>query len=89
MTLEDFNALTPEEQQIILNDHASLSERVGNLEAERDSFRTENESLIRQAEESKEELKKTKEMNYTLTRQLNVSDRVKKSAEELLSEAFN
>lgn len=82
MTYEEFSTLSAEEQAAVFID----SRTVDDLTAERDSYRTENEQLQQQLAELKEDNRKTKEMNYTLTRKLSVEPR--KTAEEYLNEMF-
>lgn len=82
MTYEEFSTLSAEEQAAVFID----SKTVDDLTAERDSFKTENEQLQQQLAELKEDNRKTKEMNYTLTRKLSVEPR--KTAEEYLNEMF-
>ena len=82
MTYEEFSTLSAEEQAAVFVD----SKTVDDLTAERDSFKTENEQLQQQLAELKEDNRKTKEMNYTLTRKLSVEPR--KTAEEYLNEMF-
>lgn len=82
MTYEEFSTLSAEEQAAVFID----SKTVDDLTAERDSYKTENEQLQQQLTELKEDNRKTKEMNYTLTRKLSVEPR--KTAEEYLNEMF-
>lgn len=57
------------------------------IEAERNSLRTENEQLRADAATRAEELKKTKELNFTLARKIDTSSK-KQSAEEIMNEIF-
>lgn len=82
MTYDEFMALSEEERRAAY----IAQETVADLEAERDSFRTENDQLKASSAAAAEELKKTKELNYTLARKVNVAPT--KSAEEYLHEAF-
>lgn len=82
MTYEEFSTLSAEEQAAVFVD----SRTVDDLTAERDSYKTENEQLQQQLAELREDNRKTKEMNYTLTRKLSVEPR--KTAEEYLNEMF-
>ena len=88
MTLEEFNALTPEEQTAILTDRDNLTAQVDNLTAERNSFETENKGLTEQVEKLTKEIATTKEMNFTLTRKLNLDNHSNKPTDELLHEMF-
>ena len=47
---------------------AKQNKTIETLTAERDSFKTENEKLVTSEKELREELKKTKELNFTLSR---------------------
>lgn len=47
---------------------ANQNRDIESLTAERDSFKTENEKLLETEKELREELKKTKELNFTLSR---------------------
>lgn len=86
MTVEEFNALTPEEQTAILTSAADMDRQIQELTAERDSLRTENEEFSKRIASTSEELKKTKELNYTLAR--HASAEPVKDTEELLAEMF-
>lgn len=59
MTAEEYEA-TIEKQNKTISD----------LEAERDSFKSENEKLTAAEKELREELRKTKELNFTMSRQV-------------------
>ena len=82
MKYEDFKALTEEEQEAAYID----SSRFDDLEAERNSFKDENEALTKRNQELQEELRKTKELNFSLSRK--VAAEPKKSAEEIMNELF-
>lgn len=47
---------------------ATQNKDIESLTAERDSFKAENEKLLETEKELREELKKTKELNFTLSR---------------------
>lgn len=72
MKLEDFNNLSDEEKSTFLESMNGLQQKVDDLTAERDSFKTENTSLIEQNAASTKELKATKELNFTLARKINI-----------------
>ena len=72
MNLEDFNALTDEEKQTYLSSFDNAQKSIDDLTAERDSFKTENETLAKQIEQNNKELKATKELNFTLARKVDV-----------------
>ena len=56
------------------------------MEAERNSFQKENDLLRKEMAELKTEMKKTKELNFTLAR--SVKTEPEKSAEDILHEMF-
>lgn len=86
MKLEEFNNLSDTEKETYLG---SIDESViTDLEAERDSFKTENEQLQKDIAALKEENKRTKELNFTLGRKLNVEGQQQKSAEDILHDMF-
>lgn len=64
------------------------SEEIGNLEAERDSFKEENENLKSESKKLTEELSKTKKLNFTLARTLDTGSK-SESAEDILSKMFD
>lgn len=82
MKLEDFNALTDEEKATFLNSIDGQQKQIDDLTAERNSFKTENETLSKQIEANNKELKATKELNFTLARKINTG--VKEDPEETL-----
>ena len=74
--------MTPEElAALIENQNATIAD----LEAERNSLKAENEQMLEARKKIEEELRKTKELNFTLSRQVGHSQ---KSTEEILSEMF-
>jgi deoxyhypusine synthase len=83
MTYDELMAMSEEDRR---NAFESEVSRIGDLEAERDSFKNENETLLSSNKKLEEELKKTKELNFTLGRKVNTAGQ--KSAEELLNELF-
>ena len=82
MKYEEFAVLSAEEQAAVF----ISSETLDDITAERNSLQTENEQLQQQLAELREDNRKTKEMNYTLTRRLSAGPA--KSAEEYLNEMF-
>lgn len=58
---------------------------IRDLEAERDSLKEENEQRREAQKKIEEELQKTKQLNFTLSRQVGHEQ---KSAEEILAEMF-
>lgn len=86
MKLEDFLKLTPEEQTAALTSAADMERQIRELEAERDSLKAENETLSGSLSGAQQELKKTKELNYTLARQ--ISRDPQQDAESVLHNMF-
>jgi len=72
MKLEDFNNLSDEEKATYLASMDGVSKQLEDVTAERDSFKSENSSLIEQNTAANNELKATKELNFTLARKINV-----------------
>ena len=87
MEYEEFTRLTAEEQKALFETMDEKSVLYDDMEAERDSFKTENEKLTGELSELKSEMKKTKELNFTLARR--VSHDPPKSAEDILHDMFN
>ena len=73
MKLEDFNALSDEEKTNYLSGIETDQKKIDDLTAERDSFKTENDSLRSQVEQTNKELKATKELNFTMARKINTA----------------
>lgn len=71
-----YDSLTQEELIELLN---SQDNKISELEAERDSFKEENEALKIRDTEREQELANTRKLNYTLARQV---DTKKKSTFE-------
>ena len=86
MKYEEFMKLTEEEQNAIFTSMDDKAILFDDMEAERDSFKSENDKLKAELLESKTEMKKTKELNFTLARQ--VKSEAPKSAEDILHEMF-
>lgn len=81
MQLEDFLKMTPEEQTAFLTSAADAQRTIEDLTAERDSLKTENDTFTQQLAANNEELKKTKELNYTLARQISREPAIDEDAE--------
>lgn len=73
MKLDDFNALTDEEKTTYLSSVENSQKSIDDLTAERNSFKTENDNLRAQLDTSSQELKATKEMNFTLARKVSAA----------------
>ena len=65
----------------------SAAGQISDLEAERDSFKEENEKLKADYNKSSEELQNTKKLNFTLARTLDVSGKTK-GVEDTLHDMF-
>ena len=88
MTYDDFSKLTQEEQKALFENMDEKAVLFDDMEAERDSFKTENEKLIKEAGDLRTEMKKTKELNFTLARTIGRDDKPEQSAEEILHDMF-
>lgn len=71
MKLDEFNLLSDEEKTAYLTSIETTQKSLDDLTAERDSFKTENDKLKTDFEAANNELKATKEMNFTLARKIN------------------
>lgn len=87
MKRDEFLELTEEEQAAFLQSQEEEAGRISDLEAERDSFKSENAILKTEREKLEKELKSTKELNFTLSRRMDNSAG-NKSAEEIMNELF-
>lgn len=87
MTYEEFKTLTEEEQKAIFTSLDEKGVLFDDMEAERDSFKNENEKLRTENSDIRSEMKKTKELNFTLARSVKTDP--PKSAEDILHEMFN
>lgn len=86
MTYDEYKALTEEEQNALF---VSMDEKgilFDDMEAERNSFKTENDALRKELSDLKSEMKKTKELNFTLARSVQAAP--VKSAEDIIHEMF-
>ena len=70
MKLDEFNTLSEEEKTAYLTSIETAQKSIDDLTAERDSFKTENETIKSQLEANNKELKATKELNFTLARKI-------------------
>lgn len=82
MTYDEFRTLSEDDQRAAFIESASIDD----LTAERDSFKNENDALSAENKRLQEELRKTKELNFTLARK--VSTEPKQSAEEVMNVLF-
>lgn len=77
--------MTEEELEKLVNE---LNTTIKDLTADRDSLKKENESLTAQQEKIEKELASTKEMNFTLARQVGKVGSEKKSLDDMLKDFF-
>ena len=75
MKLEEFNAMSEDEKAAYLQTAADNTKALSDMTAERDSFKNENEQLKQDIDNNSKELKATKELNFTLSRKINVADK--------------
>ena len=87
MELKEFKELSEEDQSALLTKLNETAILYDDMEAERDSFKNENEKLQKEITDLKSEMKKTKELNFTLAR--SIKREPDKSAEDILHEMFN
>lgn len=87
MELKEFNELSDDDKSALLTKLNETAILYDDMEAERDSFKNENEKLQKEISELKTEMKKTKELNFTLAR--SIKREPDKSAEDILHEMFN
>lgn len=86
MTYDEYNSLTDEEKSAVYSAMDEKAILFDDMEAERDSFKNENDNLRKEIAELRTEMKKTKELNFTLAR--SVKTEPEKSAEDILHEMF-
>lgn len=77
--------MTQEQLADLIKDAAG---QISDLEAERDSLREENQSLKDEQKKTGEELQRTKTLNFTLARAIDISKGKQASAEETLHDMF-
>lgn len=70
MNLEDFNKLTDEEKSAMLAASDKASADLKEREIEIESLKNENTTFKETITKQEEDLKKTKELNYTLARNM-------------------
>lgn len=87
MKLDHFKNLTEDEQAKYLEGCESLETTIKDNEAEISSLRSENETLKSGTTKLEEDLKKTKELNFTLGRQIDTSKN-QASFEDTLHDCF-
>ena len=84
LDITNISDMTEEQLRNLLQ---SAADQVQNLEAERDSFKEENEQLKENEKKLSNELQNTKKLNFTLARSLDTSGRTK-GVEDTLHEMF-
>ena len=89
--MDENNTILQEEQpeevnyEVLYNNAANV---IKELTAERDSLRNENDKLRTSEQHAIAESAKARELNYTLSRQLNLNQEVEKSIEQQMAEMF-
>lgn len=73
MNLEDFNKLTDEEKSAFLTSSEKTAQDLKDREIEISSLKTENDTFKETITKQEDEIKKTKELNYTLARNMDSS----------------
>lgn len=84
LDITNISDMTEEQLRTLLQ---SAADHVQNLEAERDSFKEENEKLKENEKKLSDDLQQTKKLNFTLARSLDTSGRTK-GVEDTLHEMF-
>ena len=87
MTLEFFNNLSEDEKTAFLQGAEANETLLKDNEAEISSLKSENETLKAGSTKLEDELKKTKEMNFTLARQID-TDKNRPTFEDTLHDCF-
>lgn len=87
MTLDHFNNLTDDEKAAALQSFEALETLNKDQEAEIASLKKENETFKAGTEKLEHELKETKELNFTLARQVDTSH-IRPSFEDTLHDMF-
>lgn len=89
MNREEFLNLTAEEQDAFLTAEETTAAAAADLEAERDSLINENRELRAAQQQTAAELKKTKELNFTLARQVSTgAGSLRQEAEDIIHDMF-
>lgn len=84
LDITNISDMTEEQLRNLLK---SAADQVQNLEAERDSFKEENEKLKENEKKLSDDLQQTKKLNFTLARQVDTSSK-KASVEDTLHAMF-
>lgn len=90
MTYDDFMSLeTDDEKRKVFQALDDAGVLYDDMEAERNSFKDENEKLREEIKDLRSEMKKTKELNFTLARTVDQSKGREMSAEDILHDMFH
>lgn len=73
MNLEEFNKLTDEEKTALLSSYKETEDNLKEREIEIESLKNENNTFKETITKQEDDLKKTKELNYTLARNMDTS----------------
>ena len=84
LDITNISDMTEEQLRNLLQ---SAADQVASLEAERDSFKEENDTLKENETKLSNELQQTKKLNFTLARSLDTSGKTK-GVEDTLHEMF-
>ena len=84
LDITNISDMTEEQLRNLLQ---SAADQVQNLEAERDSFKEENEILKENEKKLSDDLQQTKKLNFTLARSLDTSGKTR-GVEDTLHEMF-
>ena len=84
LDITNISDMTEEQLRTLLQ---SAADQVASLEAERDSFKEENDNLKENEKKLSDDLQQTKKLNFTLARSLDTSGRTK-GVEDTLHEMF-
>ena len=84
LDITNISDMTEEQLRTLLQ---SAADQVNNLEAERDSFKEENEILKENEKKLSDDLQQTKKLNFTLARSLDTSGKTR-GVEDTLHEMF-
>ena len=87
MNLDHFKNLSEDEQEKLLQGWEAQETTIKDNEAEINSLKKENETFKAGSEKLEKELKETKEMNFTLARQIDTS-KSRPSFEDTLHDMF-
>ena len=83
----DITNISDMKEEQLRNLLQSAADQLKNLEAERDSFKEENEKLKENEKKLSDDLQQTKKLNFTLARSLDISGK-SRGVEDTLHEMF-